>query len=295
MKNIKYITGLFLLFALVFTSCEKAVDKDFGDIVAPSNVQITAMVVGQDESNPFGDGSGTVTFSATATDVITYKFVFDGVESMAPAGTKTYNFGKTGTHKYTVSVVAIGTAGVTSTSSVEVEVLTLYSPPADLLTMLTADATRTWRLKAEAAGHFGVGPVDADSPIWWGAAPFDKDGLGAYDDRFVFNVDGTFTHITNGDMYGKAAPMTTDLAGDQGLTPNDDAEFINYPFDDYTEGWSLSAPGGVETLTFSNIGNHGFYVGGDHSYVILSRSANEMHLRTVGVGGLGWFAILIAD
>lgn len=295
MKNIKYIIGLFLSFALVFTSCEKAVDKEFGDIIAPSNVQITAMVVGQDDANPNGDGSGTVTFSATATDAITYKFVFDGVESMAPAGTKTYNFGKTGTHKYTVSVVAIGTAGVTSTSSVEVEVLTLYSPPADLLTMLTADATRTWRIKAEAAGHFGVGPTDAVDPIWWGAAPFDKDGLGAYDDRFVFNVDGTFTHITNGDMYGKAAPMTTDLAGDQGLTPNDDAEFINYPFDDYTEGWSLSAPGGVETLTFSNIGNHGFYVGGDHSYVILSRSANEMHLRTVGVGGLGWFAILIAD
>lgn len=295
MKNIKYTIGLLLFSMLVFTSCEKAEDKEFGDIIAPSNVQLSAMLVGQDDANPYGDGSGTVTFSATATDVITYKFVFDGVESMAPAGTKTYNFGKTGTHKYTVTVVAIGTAGVTSSASVEVEVLALYSPPADLLTMLTADATRTWRVKAEGAGHFGVGPADADSPIWWAAGPFDKDGLGAYDDRFVFNVDGTFTHITNGTMYGKAAPMTTDLDGDQGLEANGDGEFVNYPYADYSEGWSLSAPGGIETLTFSNVGNHGFYVGGDHSYVILSRSANEMSIRTIGAGGLGWFAILIAD
>ena len=294
MKNIKYIIGLILFSTLVFTGCEKD-DKEFGDIIAPSNVQITANILGQDDAHPYGDGSGTVTFSATATDVITYKFVFDGVESMAPAGTKTYNFGKTGTFKYTVTVVAIGTAGVTSSASLEVEVLALYAPPADLLTMLTADATRTWRIKAEAPGHFGVGPADADSPIWWAAGPFDKDGLGAYDDRIVFNVDGSLTYITNGDIYGKADPISADFDGDQGLTPNGDAEFVNYPSGDFTDTWSLSAPGGVETLTFASKGFHGFYVGGDHSYVILSRSANEMSIRTVGADGLGWFGILIAE
>jgi len=295
MKNIKYIIGLLLFSATVFTSCEKAVDKEFGDIIAPSNVQLTANILGQDAANPYGDGSGTVTFSASAQDVITYKFVYDGIEAMAPAGTKTYNFGKTGTFKYTVTVVAIGVAGVTSTASLEVEVLALYSPPADLLTMLTANSSRTWRVKAEGPGHFGVGPVDSETPSWWSAAPFDKDGLGAYDDRMVFNVDGSFTYITNGDLYGKADPLSADFGGDQGLTPNGDAEFINYPADDFTDSWSLSAPGGVETLTFASRGFHGFYVGGDHSYVILSRSANEMSIRTVGADGLGWFGILIAE
>ena len=294
MKNIKYIIGLFLSLTFVLSSCEK-VDKEFGDIIAPSNVQLTAEIVGQDANNPFGDGTGVVNFTATAQDVITYKFVYDGVESMAPAGTKTYNFGKTGTFKYTVTVVAIGTAGVASNKTVEVEVLALYSPPAELLTMLTANSSRTWRIKAEGGGHFGVGPADANSPIWWAANAFDKDGLGAYDDRFIFNIDGSFTHITNGTVYGKAVPITQDLNGDQGMTANSDGEFVNYPFDDYTEGWSLSAPGGQETLTFSNIGYHGFYVGGDHSYTILSRSANEMSLRTVGADDLGWFVIVITD
>ncbi len=63
---------------------------------------------------------------------------------------------------------------------------------------------------------------------------------------------------------------------------------------DYSESWNLSAPGGQETLTFSNIGYHGFYVGGDHKYAILSRSANEMSIKTVGADGNGWFAILVA-
>jgi hypothetical protein len=292
MKNFKYIIGLFLTLAF-FASCEDE-NYEFGDIITPSNVQITAEIVGADADNPYGDGSGTVNFIATASNVITYRFIQNGSESMAPAGTKSYNFGVTGTHKYTITVVAIGTGGTSSSTSIEVEILALYAAPADLLTMLTANSTRTWRLKAEASGHFGVGPADADAPIWWAAGPYDKDGNGAYDDTFIFNIDGTFTHVTNGTMYGKADPMTADLDGDQGLTPNGDAEFVNYPFNDYTEGWSLSAPGGQETLSFSNIGNHGFYVGGDHTYAILARSENEMSIRTVGAGGLGWFGILIA-
>lgn len=292
MKNIKYIIGLFLSIAL-FTSCDK-VTHEFGDLVAPSNVTLVAEVVGQDDEHPYGDGTGTVNFTATANDVITYKFVYNGAESMAPSGIKSYNFGKTGTFKYTVTVVAIGVAGNTSSTSVEVEVLALYAPPADLLTMLTANGSRTWRIASEMSGHFGVGPTDADSPIWWAADPLDKDGLGAYDDRMVFNADGSFTYITNGDVYGKADPLSADFDGDQGLTPNGDAEFVNYPTGDFTDSWSLSAPGGQETLTFASKGFHGFYVGGDHSYAIISRSANEMHLRTVGADGNGWFGILIA-
>jgi hypothetical protein len=294
MKKIKYIIGLFLAFSFVFSGCEK-VDKEFGDIIAPSNIQVTADIVGKDASNPFGDGSGTVNFTATAENVITFKYIYDGAPAMAPAGTKTYSFGKTGTHKYVVTVIAIGTAGVSSSKTVEVEVLALYSPPAELITMLTANSSRTWRIKAEGAGHFGVGPADSNSPIWWAAGPFDKDGLGAYDDRIVFNVNGTLTYITNGTIYGKATPLAADFTGDQGLTANGDNEYVNYPAVDFTDSWSLSAPGGVETLTFAGKGFHGFYVGGDHSYVILARSANEMSIRTVGADGLGWFGILIAE
>ena len=293
MKNIKYILGVFLSLILI-SGCEKE-NYEFGDLITPSNLKLTAEIVGKNATNPFGDGSGKVNFTATSNDVITYKYVHKGAESMAPGGTITYNFGITGIHKYIVTVVAIGTGGITTSTSLELEVFAAYNPPADLLTMLHSNGSRTWRIKSEGAGHFGVGPADSATPIWWAASPNDKAGLGAYDDRFVFNKNGTFTHKTNGTAYGKADPMKKDLGGDKGLTPNSDNEFVNYPLAEYTENWALSAPGGVETLSFSNIGYHGFYVGGNHKYVILSRSANEMSLRTVGADGLGWFAILIAE
>jgi hypothetical protein len=295
MKNFKYTIGFFLAAMLLFSSCSNDANYSFGDIIAPSNVQITAEIVGADANNPFGDGSGTVNFSATSSNVITYKFIQNGEESMAPAGTKTYNFGITGTHTYAVTVVAIGTGGVSSTATIEVDVLALYAAPADLLTMLTANSSRTWRIKAEASGHFGVGPADSVDPIWWAANPNDKAGLGAYDDRLTFNLDGSFTYVTNGTVFGQAGPLSQDFGGDKGLTANGNGEFENYPLNDFTDSWALSAPGGQETLTFSQFGFHGFYVGGDHSYTILSRTADEMHLKTIGADGNGWFVTLIAE
>lgn len=292
MKNIKHIIA-FLSLALVFSACEKET-YEFGDLVAPTNLVVTADLVGVDATHPNGDGSGTVHFNVTATDALTYKFVYNGAESTTASGTKTYNFGDTGTQKYAVTVVAFGPGGVSSSKTVEVEVLVVYAPPADLLTMLTSDSSRTWRIKAESVGHFGVGPADSATPAWWSAAPNDKADFGAYDDTFIFNVDGTFTHKTNGDTFGKLAAMAADLGGDQGLTPDGNGESV-YALADYSESWALSAPNGQETLSFSNIGYHGFYVGGDHKYAILSRSENEMSLRTVGADGNGWFVILVAD
>ncbi len=294
MKKLKYTIGIFLSLAFFMNSCQDD-NYDFGPITSPSNLQVSAQIVGQDADNPFGDGSGTVNFTATADNAIAYKYIYNGAGSMAPAGTKTYNFGKTGTNTYAVTVIATGTAGTTASKTIEVEVLAVYSPPADLLTMLTADSSRTWRIKAEAAGHFGVGPSDGTDPIWWAAAPYDKDGLGAYDDRLVFNVDGTLTYQTNGTVFGQAGPLSQDFGGDKGLTANGNNEFENYPLDDFTDSWQLSAPGGQETLTFGQYGYHGFYVGGDHSYAILSRTSSEMHLKTIGADGNGWFVILIAE
>ena len=94
MKNIKYILGVFLSLILI-SGCEKE-NYEFGDLITPSNLKLTAEIVGKNATNPFGDGSGKVNFTATSNDVITYKYVHKGAESMAPGGTITYNFGITG-------------------------------------------------------------------------------------------------------------------------------------------------------------------------------------------------------
>jgi hypothetical protein len=292
MKNIKYFMT-FLSLALALSSCTEE-NYILTEAKTPSDLQLTAEIVGVDASHHYGDGSGTVNFTAKGTNAITYKFIYNGAETMSGVGKMTYNFGTTGTHKYNVTVIAYGAGGVSTSKTVEVEVNVLYIPPADLVTMLTSDNSRTWRIKSEGSGHFGVGPADAPTPIWWSADPMAKDGKGAYDDRFIFNVNGKFTHNTNGTAYGQKNPMVQDLGGEQGQTAVD-GEYANYPLANYTEDWTLSAPNGQETLTFSKKGYHGFYVGGNHSYTILSRTANEMRLRTVGADGNGWFVILVAD
>ena len=293
MKNIKfYLKTVFVAFALLLVGCEEE-NYEFGDLAAPSNLEVAVDIAGANAENPNGDGSGVVNFTATANDAITYKYIYEGSEKMAPSGTQTYSFGKTGLHKYLITVIAIGPAGIGSSTTVEVEVLATYSPPADLLEMLTGGSSRTWRLKAEAAGHLGLSPVDAFAPSWWVAAPDEKAGLGAYDDRMTFHADGTFDYETNGDIWGKAPPMDADFqVPNQELQPFD--EYFNYPLDAFTENWALSAPGGAETITFSQYGFAGMYLGGDHAYEIQARSENEMTLRLIGFDNNAWYAILIA-
>lgn len=138
MKNIKYIIT-FLSLALIFSACEET-DYEFGDIIAPSNVQVTAQIVGQDADNPFGDGSGDVNYMVTANNAITYTFVKEGSASTAPNGAKSYSFvstdGPVGTFsvsKQTVTAVALGTAGASSSVSIEVEVLAPNVPPPTII------------------------------------------------------------------------------------------------------------------------------------------------------------------
>lgn len=286
MKKINFLfKSLIVISALIFTSCETD-QYEFGDILNPTNLQVSADIVGSDTNTPNGDGSGTVHLAAMAENAITYKFIQNGIETMSASGMITYNFSTTGLNTYDVTVIAIGTAGVVSNTSISVDVLVLYSAPVELL---EAMFTGSWRVQAEEFGHMGVGPVEEDLPIWWEAAAFDKTDTGMYDDRYTFSPDGTLTVETFGSIFGKAPPLSDEFIGDQGLIANGNNEFEYYPIDDLTSTWSIGAPGGEEHISLSGNGFFGFYVGGTHSYKIISRSSNTLYLKTVGFEGLAWY------
>ena len=287
MKKIKY---LLVITALVFTSCEIE-DHEFGDIVNPTNLQLSADLVGADDDNPNGDGSGTVNLTVTADDAITYKFVSNGVETMAPSGMITYNFSNTGLSTYEVTVIAIGTAGVVSNTSISLDVLVLYSPPAELLDALYSNS---WRVKAEESAHLGVGPPDGNEPSWYFAPPFDKVDTALYDDRYTFSNDGTLSIETFGAIFGKKTPIDLDYPNNTPYTADDvqNDEYFYYAAEDFSSTWSISAPGGVESINLSSNGYLGMYVGGNRSYTILERSSNTLYLRTIGLDGNAWYMIL---
>lgn len=304
MKNLKYLMYSIITLCLLVTSCQEE-DLIFGDIIAPSNIQIVTEIVGADGTNPNGDGSGVVNFTATADNVISYQYVYNGATTPAPGGIKSYNFATLGLNTYSITVIAFGTGGASTSKTVDVEVLSLYEPPADLITMLTGDSSRVWRIKSEAGGHFGLGPVGGAFNEWYQASADEKVGVGMYDDRYIFNIDGTFTHITDstnddggedtsGTIFGREV-LVNELNGTgEGVANGADVE--NYPYSDYSAQWFLTAPGGLETISITGVGFLGYYTGGDHTYKIEMRSANEMSVKTTdGNAGFDWGFVLIAE
>ncbi len=314
MKTFKYFL-LGLLGLILGTSCQED-NYEVGDLIAPviefnqtefdncinsgtcfeTNFgDITIIYEGRDIDNLNGDGSGVVRFEANVANAVSYQFIYNGEIKSPVGGGVTYSFAVLGLNKYAVTVLAFGRGGISSSKTVEVEVLSLYEPPADLITMLTADSQRTWKIAADVQNHFGLGPIGGDPFQYYGAAPGDKANSGMYDDRYTFNVDGTFTHDTgaDGSVFGRAG-LIDELNGPGGIPNGDDIEM--YPYDSYTGIWSLSAPGGDETLSLSGLGFMGYYIGGNHQYIIYSRSANEMVLKSIdGNGGFDWWFRLIPE
>lgn len=296
MKKYTFLRKIFFASTLlIMVGCSEEVNYELGEIVAPSNLQISANIVGQDTDNPNGDGSGIVHYIARAENAIGYKFYANNVETLVPGGETEISFSKTGLNDYRVSVAAIGTGGTISSASLETKVLVLYSPPPELLDKLHGDTSKTWRIKAESGGHFGLGPVGGvNGPEWYAAGANEKSTTGMYDDRYIFSADGTFEHQTSGTVFGRAGLI--DELGSSGGTQDGD-DILNLPLVDYSGQWTISAPGGKETLTLSGTGFIGYYIGGNHQYKIENRAnPNELTIRsTDGNGALDWWFIITSE
>lgn len=304
MKNLKYTIYSLIFISALATSCQDE-DQEFGDILAPTNLQVVVDKEGADSANPNGDGSGRVNFTATADNATSFHFIIQDITKLAQGGQVTHDFTTLGENTYQVTIIAFGTGGSASTTSIDVDVLSLYEPPAELVQMLYGSGSRVWRVKDEAPNHFGLGPVGGDPFSYYGANPGDKSGVGMYDDRYIFNQDGSFTHITNafnddpttdtnGTIVGREV-LINELVDGSGGFPNG-ADIENYDLSDYEGQHTVTAPSGVETITLTGTGFIAYYVGGNHTYVILSRSENEMVLKTTdGNNEFDWGFTLIAD
>jgi len=301
MKNIKYILGIFLTLALI-TSCQED-DLSIGELKAPSNIEISVTYLDDinndglpEETSAPGLGSGLVKLSATASNATSFHFVIQNATKLQSSGAVEHTFTLLGNNTYAVTVIAYGTGGISTSKTIEVDALALYEAPADLKEMLHANSTRTWKIASEINKHFGLGPVGGGTNSeWYGAGPGDKADTGMYDDRYTFNVDGTFTHDVGPDgvVFGREV-LIDELGGSGGISNGADVE--QYLLSSYTANWSLTAPGGVETINLTGTAFVGYYIGGNHKYTIHSRSANEMIITsTDGNGEFNWWFTLIPE
>jgi len=293
MKKLKYYIGVFVLLSALIYGCQDD-DNSIGDIVAPNNVTITAEVLGADATNPNGDGSGFVNIKATADNVISYKFDFgDGLSEVVPSGEVKHRFSVVGTNTFTIVVNAIGTGGLSTSTSINVDVFSSFDDPRTTQ-FLTGGSTRTWYLAAAEVAHLGVGParpgIDGDwwYPKWYGAQPFEKcsDPASACfcDDEFTFSIDSngqiTYQQDNKGATFFNGAHSA--VAGGPGS--GDDA---CYEWD--TSGTSivsLAPSDGVvpeaETtgtqLNFSDGAFMGYYVSSS-SYEVLEITNTTLYVR----------------
>ena len=292
-RNASYF--IIALFLGIFIACSGDSDGDDTDqALAPRNLQVSTEIKGADGQNPAGDGSGEVTFQATAENAVRYTIRYDGKESVMTNGSYTMVFDDPGTNTYDVEVKAFNSANASISKAVSVQVLREYEIPEALLTFLTGDDKKEWRIKNETPGHLGVGPKDSRFPEFYEAQPLEKFLTSMYDDVFILEADQDFTHDTKSFVFGKAEPLTDDF-GSIPDTPNGDDEYENYPLEAYSGTWSYSESNGRPRIHMSDNGFFGFYVGGDHVFEIMNQTETTMTLKTVGFDDNGWFVILTSE
>lgn len=294
--NFSKFTFYCLGFAL-FLGCAEDI-PELGDIIAPTNLVVVPSIE--------TDGSGLVTFTATADNVLNYHFFFGNganEEAFVSSDGLAQNFyKKTGTHIYPVRVVAYGPGGIASNTSLEVEVFVDFRLSDDFRTNLFGNGTKNWYWKQSVAGHLGVGPPEENGevvsdPKWYQSGINEKVDVGClYEDvmTFIDNGDDTysFTLSNNGVTY-----FHIDEARDELGVPKPASDQC-YDYDiGGTKDLAFSAiASGVSPTTGINmeISGRGFlsYFLNSSSYEIMSLTDEEMRTRTIqDVDGfqLAWY------
>lgn len=113
--NIVKDSIILALMFIVLTSCSKGSSNNGPVQTAPSNLVVTATAS--------ADGSGNVSFTATATNAITYIFEYgNGVIETVASGISNYRYTQVGNIAYTVIVTAKSSSGLTISKSITVTV-----------------------------------------------------------------------------------------------------------------------------------------------------------------------------
>lgn len=310
MKNFITKITICLTLALAVFSCQED-DKSFGDLSAPTGLAVDATIVGTSTEFPDGDGSGFVDFVATAQNAISYKYIFsDGSSINSPSGVLRKRFTSSGTNTYTVTVLASGKGGVTSSMTTEVTVFSVFDDP-ETKQFLTGGSTKTWYVAASEPGHLGVGPNNNDAannfyPNYYAAAPWEKAGSPdsncLYENELTFSIQNdivsyqlnnggrTFVNVDYLGQFGAAGGSDLCLPFDSSGIKTVSLE----PADSFVVQNNVPNQTTGTQITISNGGFMGYYIG-QSTYEILTITENRMTVRAVmgNNPALAWYLTFV--
>lgn len=295
--NNRYIITLLSAILIVFGSCTKEYVP--GQLTAPDNVTLTYEIAGADDENPYGDGSGIVTFTATANNEITYNYMFgDGQDNkVAPGGIISHRFTQNGVNTYNVTVAAIGKGGTSSSTTVQVEVFSSFKDE-EALEFLTGGKSKTWYWAADQPGHVGLGPNFEDAgkayAAWYNAGPYEKDCM--YDAEFVFTkTDDGMTFEQTAGVAFIPGTYASKIGVDADLCYGDDVVTTLYGVKNvsFAPASSIATIDGGYRGTSISISDGGamcWYVGSSE-YEIIEVTDNILKVRIVEDATFAWYHI----
>ncbi|MEH6537337.1 MAG: PKD domain-containing protein [Psychroserpens sp.] len=307
MKSLKILISLSLL-VVFFYGCQDE-DQEFGEIIAPTNVQISAEIIGQDVDNPFGDGSGLVNFIGTSDNALTYRYNFgDGSDNTsAPSGEASHVFALTGINTYTVTILASGIGGITTSVSLNIDVFSSFEDEeAKILLSGGAGFSKTWYWAADKPQNIGLGPdevMDDGSHTfnaYFQSLAWHPDKLCMYDAEMVFTqaADGALTYEqTVGDAY---IPGT--FAGNVGVAGDTCHGSDVVPSLGGIKNAQLvpsssiaTIDGGYRgtTISFTDGGFMSWYCGSSN-FEIITITEDRLHVR-VTEPGFAWYCVFQTD
>lgn len=312
-QRIKILSIVVIMISLLFIACQDE-DYNLGDLTTPTNLVISTEVVGQNSSNPFGDGSGNVNINANASDALSYKIGYKDITDLAsptefvnmPLGIATKKFTSLGEHTYRITVIAYGRGGTSTVASEDITVFSSFNADPQIVTSLTSDASKSWVVDKSVAGHFGVGPWSEGSyaPEWWSAAINEKVACcncfytATY--TFVKNSSNSFTlNVATPDG---AFTKTGTLASIPGIPSSGDEGCYNYGGGSSSFSFvpSNMNPSNSETVTthtsilLSGTTTFIGYGALQKEFEILEINDNYMYLRAQGTEtGNAWYLKLV--
>jgi hypothetical protein len=312
MRKFKNIYIILFSMLIAFSGCQEN-DYQFGEIVAPSNIVITAEIVGQDVDDPAlanGDGSGTVNFTVKGDNAISYVFYFNGIAEASPSGIYTKRFSKVGVNTYAVVVKANGKGGISSTTSLDVMVFSSFSDvnAENFLSGANVGDSKKWYWQADVDVHVGLGPVTDDYgngefayEAWWnGIKAWDAEKACMYDNEFAFTrtADGLTFEQTVGPAfvpgtYAGALGVAGDQCHDETVVTSmfgqKQVSFGPSTSKAALEGSYNNEPYRGTTFDISDGGFMGWFVGSS-TYDIISVSDDELVVRIIEAGdGFAWY------
>jgi hypothetical protein len=295
----KTIVKSFTLFAIgcltLLSSCKKE-EYSFGELKNPSELALTTTLQGAATATPTGDGSGNVSITLAASNVINFKIDFgDGQTQLVSPGTLVHQYATPGTNEYTITVTANGTAGAVSTLSKKITVFRLFDIPAAIMTGLTGGTSKIWIADKTTWGHLGVGPGPNQGgnetfwPSWYGAGANERTAA-EYDDELTFTKTGANSISLVLDNKGQTFIIPDyagyySLAGGMNTLNTTGAKALAF-----TDATSNTTSANSTRIKFT-VPGHGLlsWGVGTSTYEILAITSTTLSVRSIGADGNAWY------